>query len=489
MSKPFSVVCAYSGNPHTAALVQELRSSGLVENVALLSTSADFARVDGTDKLVVPTLFGSKSIAAIAGFMKAPFLVFIVHDLPIHFGQFALDRFRDVADATGATMLYSDYYDLRSGGKKPHPVIDYQLGSLRDDFDFGSVTVFEANAFRAAAAEGHSGNLEFAGLYSARLAVSRMGTLIRIGEYLYSKGEPDIRKSGEKMFDYVDPRNRAAQIEMESVVTQHLKRVGAYLAPKFSEPDLSSGDFPVEASVIIPVKNRVKTISDAITSALRQDPPFAFNIIVVDNHSTDGTTDILRSVAQKEKRVIHLIPERDDLGIGGCWNEAVHDISCGRFDVQLDSDDMYKDGTTLERIVATFRAERCAMVIGTYQITNFALQEIPPGIIDHREWTPDNGRNNALRINGLGAPRAYFTPILRAVKIPNVSYGEDYGVSLAISRNYRIGRIYDPLYFCRRWEGNSDADLDIAKSNSYNSYKDKLRTFELLARQKMNSEM
>ena len=487
MTKPFTIVCAYSGNAHTASLVKELFESDLVENIGLLSSTAGVAPAPGTEIIMAPGLSGTAGMSAIARSIRAPYLVLVIHDLPVHFGQFALDRFRHVAAATGATMAYSDYFDIRSGAKIPHPVIEYQQGSLRDDFDFGTVLVFDAGAFKAAVAEEATIERHFAGLYAIRLAVSRAGSLVRIGEFLYSKGEPDLRKTGEKQFDYVDPRNRAVQIEMESVVTRHLKKIGAFLEPKFSDIDPSAGEFPVEASVIIPVKNRAKTVSDALASALRQQTPFSFNVIIVDNHSTDGTTDVIRRIAETDRRVVHLIPERDDLGIGGCWNEAVHHPSCGRFSVQLDSDDVYRDETTLGRIVDKFHDERCAMVIGAYKITNFDLHEIPPGTIDHREWTPENGRNNALRINGLGAPRAYFTPVLRAIKIPNVSYGEDYGVSLAISRQYKIGRIYEPLYFCRRWEGNSDADLDIQKLNAYNSYKDKLRTFEVSARQRMNS--
>ena len=487
MSKPITAVCISSGLPHTRNLVSALRGSELVASVLLLTAGEKAPNVEGAEHVLVPSIFGSGSMASVAARIKTPYLLFIIDDLPIDLGQFALERFHWVAESTGAMLVYSDYYEIRRGVKTAHPVIEYQVGSLRDDFDFGSVMVLPSAAFLEASQDAQDQNLRFAGWYDVRLALSRMGSFARIGEFLYSKGEPDTRTTGERQFDYVDPRNREVQVEMEAVVTRHLKKVGAYLEPRFAGIDFSAGQFPVEASVVIPVKNRVKTINDALTSALGQSVSFAFNVIVVDNHSTDGTTDAIRSIAERDRRLVHLIPARDDLGIGGCWNEAIHHPSCGRFAVQLDSDDLYKDDSTLRRVIETFHAERCAMVVGTYKITNFALQEIPPGVIDHREWTPDNGRNNALRINGFGAPRAFYTPVLRSVKIPNVSYGEDYAVALAISRGYRIGRIYDPIYLCRRWEGNSDADLDINKLNAYNSYKDKLRTFELLARQKMNS--
>jgi glycosyltransferase involved in cell wall biosynthesis len=321
------------------------------------------------------------------------------------------------------------------------------------------------------------------------MAVSRTHPITRVGEHLYGKVELDVRKSDQKQFDYVDPKNRAVQLEMEAAVTEHLKQIGAWLKPKFKAPNLDEGEFANEASVTIPVRNRVKTVSDAVASVLKQKTTFPFNLIVVDNHSTDGTTDLLRSFAEKDKRMVHVIPQRQDLLIGGCWNEGVHHPACGRFAVQLDSDDIYKDEHTLQKIVDAFRREQCAMVIGSYRMTNFNLEEIPPGVIDHKEWTPDNGRNNALRINGLGAPRAFYTPILRRIKLPNSSYGEDYAAVLAVSREYQIGRIYEPIYLCRRWEGNSDAGIDVAKQNAFNFYKDKLRTFEILARQRLNQRL
>jgi hypothetical protein len=487
MSKAITAYLAYSGSPHTRATLAQLRESGLVENSVLLSTNAAAERIEGAEFLIVPSLFGSQCMQAIANIAKTPYILLVIHDTEVDFGQFAIERFVSAAEATGASMVYSDYQDVKGGARSLHPAIEYQMGSLRDDFDFGSVVVFSTETFAAAVEELRGLDYQAAGFYALRLAASRLGSIIRVGEYLYSKVERDTRRTGERQFDYVDPRNRAVQIEMESAVTRHLKKIGAYLEPHFKSIDLTEGVFPVEVSVIIPVKNRSKTIADAVGSALRQTPPFAFNVIVVDNYSTDGTFDTLRSLAKEDTRLIHLVPERQDLAIGGCWNEAVHHPSCGRFAVQLDSDDLYRDATTLQRVVEVFRRERCAMVVGTYQMTNLSLEVIPPGIIDHKEWTAENGRNNALRVNGFGAPRAFYTPVLRKIKIPNVSYGEDYGVALAVSREYRIGRIYEPIYLCRRWEGNTDADLDILKLNSYNTYKDKLRTFEVLARQRLNS--
>jgi len=402
-------------------------------------------------------------------------------------GRFAFDRMIQVCEQTGAGMVYSDYYESKEERLAAHPVIDYQEGSLRDDFNFGSVILYRTSAFKSAC-NGMSDDFRFAGLYDLRLRISRDYPIVHIPEFLYSEIETDIRKSGEKQFDYVDPRNRSVQIEMEMACTSHLKAVGGWLKPEFEKIDFNSGNFDFEASVIIPVKNRVKTIGDAIKSILRQEAKLRFNIIVIDNFSTDGTSDIIRSFAEKDQRVIHVIPSRKDLGIGGCWNEGIFRKECGKFAIQLDSDDLYIDNNVIARIVEAFYTQKCAMVVGSYRMVNFNLEEIPPGVIDHKEWTPENGRNNALRINGLGAPRAFYTPVLRKIRVPNVSYGEDYAVGLAISRHYQIGRIYEPLYLCRRWDENSDAALDINKMNRYNLYKDRIRTIELLARKRMNKE-
>jgi hypothetical protein len=485
MQHQITAFVPFTGSDFTRRTVEQLRASDLVGKVCLLTTGEVQTDIEGCTLLKVDSLLGSKSLRLISEKSNSLYTLLIIHDTLIEFGQFALERFLSVAKSTGSGLVYSDYYDVKDGKRTAHPVIDYQLGSIRDDFNFGSMLFMNSQALQHGVQKQRKIDSKYAGLYSTRLAISCKWPISHIGEFLYSKYESDARKSGEKQFDYVDPRNRAVQIEMEIAATTHLKSIGAYLKPKFKKLNLKKGSFEFEASVVIPVRNRAKTISDAVESVLNQKTSFPFNVIVVDNHSTDGTTDILRSFAQRDAHVLHLVPEREDLGIGGCWNEAVHHLKCGRFAVQLDSDDLYKNETTLQRVVDTFRKEKCAMVVGSYQMTNFKLEEIPPGIIDHKEWTPDNGRNNALRINGLGAPRAFFTPVLRKVKIPNVSYGEDYAVGLAISREYQIGRIYDPIYLCRRWEGNSDADLDIPRQNSYNFYKDKLRTFEIMARQRL----
>jgi hypothetical protein len=473
---------------HTRDAVELLRQSGAVDKIYLLSPDGSGA-IDACETLNIDSITSSATMRQLAERTKTPLAILVLHDTAIDFGQFAIERLANVATSTGAALVYSDYADIRQGKRTPHPVTDYQLGSIRDDFNFGSVVVLNAAALKdATASELRDASFKFAGWYALRLALSRRGPVVRVAEPLYAKIESDVRKSGEKQFDYVDPRNRAVQIEMEHAATEHLKQIGAYLKPDFAPVNFDEQPFDVEASVIIPVKNRANTIGDAIGSVLKQKAGFPFNLIVIDNHSTDGTTDVIRSFAAKDDRVIHVIPDRQDLGIGGCWNEGVHHAKAGRFCVQLDSDDLYKDETTLQRVIDVFHRERCAMVIGSYQMTNFQLQEIPPGVIDHKEWTPDNGRNNALRINGLGAPRAFFTPILRRIKVPNVSYGEDYAVGLAISRDYQIGRLYEPVYLCRRWEGNSDADLDLAKQNTYNAYKDHLRTLEILARQRKNKK-
>ena len=436
------------------------------------------------------SLRSTETLRSIAEAVSEKFILIYTKDMPLEMGMFALDRIVAIAEDTGADMLYADHYKLVAGEggqplRKKHPLIECQKGALRDDFDFGSVLVFRSTSFKRAVRAMET-DYEFGALYDLRL---RMKNIVHVNEYLYTEIETDARKSGEKLFDYVDPKNREVQIEMEKVCTAHLKRIGAWLEPKFMEPDINDfgqNEFPVKASVVIPVFNRIRTVRDAVESALSQVCSFPFNVIVVDNHSTDGTTSLLEEMAAADSRLVHVIPARYDLGIGGCWNLAVHHEECGEYAVQLDSDDVYSGNDTLQKIVDAFSQHKCAMVVGTYQMTDFQMNPIPPGVIDHKEWTEDNGRNNALRINGLGAPRAFWTPLLRKLNLPNTSYGEDYALGLRISRNYRIGRIYDVLYCCRRWDGNSDAALDIEKVNANNLYKDRIRTWELEARIRMN---
>jgi glycosyl transferase family 2 len=403
-------------------------------------------------------------------------------------GQRAIEKFLSVAGDSNAGLIYSDFKDQADGKTSDHPLIDYQLGSIRDSFDFGAMILISKRAAEdACRIQGRvNEQLRWAGLYDLRLKLSVSSALLRIPEPLYVRVPIDLRTSGDRQFDYVDPRHRDYQFEMEQVATEHLKQLGAYLVPNFLTPPRAEQRFPVRASVVIPVRNRERTINDAVTSVLGQAASFEFNVLVVDNHSTDRTTEILSKIAEKDRRVIHLVPSRTDLGIGGCWNEAIYSAHCGEYAVQLDSDDLYANEYVLEQVVSKLEEGPYAMVIGSYTIVNFELQTIPPGLIDHREWTRENGRNNALRINGLGAPRAFHVPVLRRIGFPNASYGEDYAVALRISREYEIGRIYESVYFARRWEGNSDAALPLATANRYDAYKDRLRTVEILARQRMN---
>mgnify|MGYP001774095084 FL=1 len=430
----------------------------------------------------IPCADNTETYRYIAAESHTPYTLVCRTKQHVRLGSQALERMTDYLSVPSCGMVYADRYEETEGELRPHPVIDYQAGSVRDDFDFGSLILYRTEALKQAVFEiSTESDYTYSASYAVRLALSRRYSLTHIREYLYTETETDTRRSGEKQFDYVDPRNRSVQIERETVFTRYLKKTGAYLPPVEHRIDLNEGDFPCEASVIIPVRNRVRTIDDAIRSVLEQETTFHYNLIIVDNHSTDGTTEAIRRYAG-EKKIVHLIPERTDLGIGGCWDLAIRDARCGRFAVQLDSDDLYSGPDTLQRIIDTFHKEQCAMVIGSYRMTNFSLETLPPGIIDHREWTSENGHNNALRINGLGAPRAFFTPLLREIGVPNVSYGEDYALGLAFSRRYRIGRIYDVVYLCRRWEGNSDAALSIEKVNRNNAYKDSLRTLELAQR-------
>ena len=475
--------CEYIDDAQNALSV--LHEYKTVQHIHFL-VSADFAAhhqvPDGCTFVITDRLESSNTIASIAENTDADYVMICTRHTTIGWGNNTLERFLRVADDTDAVMVYADHYKMVEGKMEKHPVIDYQSGSLRDDFDFGSLWCIKAQALADYIAQPDREEYQFAALYDLRLYLSRVGEIFHLNEFLYSEAELDTRKSGEKQFDYVNPRNREVQIEMEKACTQHLGKVGALIDTTFyRQPDFGEQDFEYEASVIIPVFNREKTVADAVKSALGQKANFKFNVIVVNNHSTDRTGEILDEL--KADNLIQIVPERTDLGIGGCWNEAINSSFCGKFAVQLDSDDLYSSPKTLQKIVDAFYKQKAAMIIGSYRMCDFDLNTLPPGLIDHKEWTDENGCNNALRINGLGAPRAFFTPLVRQIQFPNTSYGEDYALGLAFSRRYRIGRIYDELYLCRRWGGNSDAALSVEKVNANNLYKDRLRTMELKARQ------
>ncbi len=476
----------YSGADNVKATVDALRSSELVTKIYLLATDSETKALPGCDIIRIDALNSSATMKKIAEAADCDYILLYTKYDTLVPGYFALDRFVRIARDSKAGMLYADSYTVVDGKKSALPVIDYQFGSLRDDFNFGPLLVFNTVDFKKAAA-GISADYKAAGLYDLRLRISRIAPVMHINEYLYTEIAAPKTESGEAIFSYVDPKNRGVQIEMEQACTDHLKAIGGYLEPVFDKIEFDKGDFEYEASVIIPVRNRVRTIRDAIRSVLSQKTAFPFNLIIIDNLSTDGTTEAIEEFAD-DPRVIHIVPERDDLGIGGCWNLGVQHPKCGKFAVQLDSDDVYADENTLAKMVQAFYDQNCGMVVGTYMLTDIDMNMIPPGVIDHREWTPENGRNNALRINGLGAPRAFYTPMLREIHVPNTSYGEDYALGLAFSRHNQIGRIYDVVYLCRRWEDNSDHALDIVKTNNNNLYKDRIRTWELQARCAMNKD-
>ena len=436
----------FAGKEQAEKTVQGLQATGLIDNIRLVTTDPTLEPLPGCEILSVDMPYSSTAMKTIAEKTDAEYTLLYTKETTLELGMFALERMMHIAEDSDAGMVYADHYQIADGKQTNAPVIDYQFGSLRDDFNFGSVLLFNTSKLKEAACRMKC-DYNFAGLYDLRLKLSQKADLVHINEYLYSEVENDTRKSGEKIFDYVDPKNRNRQIEMEAACTEHLKEIGGYLKPEFKQIEFSAGNFEYEASVIIPVRNRIRTIRDAIRSVLDQKTDFKFNLIIIDNHSTDGTTEAIDEF-KNDERLIHIIPERNDLGIGGCWN----------------------------------------MVVGTYMMTDFNMNMIAPGIIDHKEWTPDNGRNNALRINGLGAPRAFYTPVLREVKVPNTSYGEDYALGLNFSRQYQIGRVYDVVYNCRRWDDNSDASLDIVKMNGHNLYKDRIRTWELQARIAMNKK-
>ena len=488
--------------------LKELHDNKTVQHINLLVSSSFAAQNQVPERctfIVIDRLESSNTIASIAENTDAEYVLICTKATHIHWGLYALERFLQTADDTGAVMVYSDHYSMVRNEEESatnrhaiqlvkHPVIDYQVGSLRDDFDFGSIWFVKSQNLRDFTDQQDRTDYQYAGLYDLRLYLSRVGEIFHLNEYLYTEDELDNRKSGEKQFDYVNPRNREVQIEMERACTAHLEKLGALIDTNFYRfPDFYEQEFEYGASVIIPVFNREKTIADAVKSALSQKANFKFNVIVVNNHSTDKTEAILDSIAKDMEarndkmagHLIQIIPERHDLGIGGCWNVAINSDYCGKFAIQLDSDDLYSSPKTLQKIVDAFHKQKAAMLIGSYRMCDFDLKTLPPGLIDHKEWTDENGCNNALRINGLGAPRAFFTPLVRQIQFPNTSYGEDYALGLAFSRRYRIGRIYDELYLCRRWRGNSDTALSIDRVNANNLYKDRLRTMELKARQQM----
>ncbi|NIQ39113.1 MAG: glycosyltransferase [Proteobacteria bacterium] len=481
------LVLPYSPTPEFQWNLRQL-ASGLIRSVVVPYIEKPEGLPRKVDSLPVSSFRGGTDLMAILERSQADFVVIVLSDQRIRLGFGAFERLLEAAQDTGAGLIYSDYcIQRKDGGISEHPLIDYHIGSLRDDFDFGPwVFLSRRSMDRAVNRHGRLDKGRWSGHYDLRLKMSIDSQIVRLPEYLSTVFQDHVHPGAENLFGYLLPENRDAQIEMEGVVTDHLKRIGAFLPPPAER--IRRGALPRTASVIIPVKDRERTISDAAESALAQQTNFDFNVIAVDNHSTDKTSTILRNLARKDPRLIHLIPPQKDLLIGGCWNHAVHSPPVGTFAIQLDSDDLYADTSALQRIIDTFEGGKYAMVVGTYRTTDFDQREIPPGTVDHREWTRENGHNNLLRVNGLGAPRAFFTPLLRKHPFPNVSYGEDYAVGLRLSRHYEIGRIFEPIYTCRRWEGNSEAGLSTLDRNRHDIYKDRLRTLEILARQRLNTE-
>lgn len=469
----------YINEEITSKTISVLKKEPCVREIILLVPEQTALPQLGVRTITTSQPESSRTIRLISLMSKSEYILYCPKPVKFNWGQHGLERFHQIASFTHASIIYSDYYVEKNGKTEAIPTIDYQIGSVRDDFNFGPLILINQRLLQKEISHDKE-NYRTAGWYRSRLSISAQRPTFHINEFLYTVIEDDNLSVSQ--FDYVDPRNRDTQIEKERACLNHLKDINAYLEPEFKTVNFDEGTFEYEASVIIPVKNRAKTIADAIESVLSQKADFKFNLIIIDNHSTDGTSEIIDQHAQKDNRVVHIIPSRTDLGIGGCWNEGIEHSKCGKFAIQLDSDDVYQTENTLQTIVNAFYEQKCAMVIGSYTITDFQMNTIAPGLIDHKEWTPRNGRNNALRINGLGAPRAFYTPILRKIHVPNTSYGEDYALGLTISHDYQIGRIYDSLYLCRRWEDNSDASLDIIKQNKNNSYKDKLRSLEILNR-------
>lgn len=469
------------------ATVESLKKEQEVAEIYLLKTEgAADEDVPGCRFIETPSLKCTDAMRKIAAASDTEYTLIYTKTTELSFVLFAVERFLTLAEDSNAAMIYADHFNEVGGVRSEAPVIDYQMGSLRDDFDFGGLLIYKTSALKEAVSM-MDVDYKFAALYDLRLKVSQKGIIEHINEYLYYEVETDNRKSGEKIFDYVDPKNRAVQIEMEQACTAHLKEVGGFLEPKFKHIEFSDDSFEYEASVVIPCKNRVRTIGDAIQSALNQKTTFKYNVIVVDDNSEDGTVDVIKKFVGDPK-LVYVAQDKSYHAIGGNWNVALHHPKCGKFAIQLDSDDVYFDENTVQKFVDAFYEQNCAMVVGTYRMTNFKMETIPPGIIDHKEWTPDNGRNNALRINGLGAPRGFYVPMLRTINFPTTKYGEDYAVGLRVCREYQIGRIYDVVYNCRRWDDNSDANCDVVKMNMNNLYKDRIRTWELKARIAMNKK-
>src|SRR5574344_1237978 len=488
MTKISNCFIPFEDRKQIETTLKNLKKNEIINQIYLLKTKEATGDTTGLgcEVIEVPSIKCTEAIKKIAEKSNVEFTLFYTKYTVLSFGLFALERMVTIAKDTDASLVYADHFNEVNGNRSFAPVIDYQQGALRDDFDFGGVLFYKSSAVKEAAARMDI-NYQFAGIYDLRLKVSQRGSLVHINEYLYYEIETDTRKSGEKLFDYVDPKNRAVQIEMEKACTQHLKDVGGYLEPKFKHIEFSDDSFEYEASVVIPCKNRVRTIGDALTSALNQKTTFKYTVIVVDDNSTDGTVDVIKKFIDDPK-LVYIAQDKSYHAIGGNWNAALHHPKCGKFAIQLDSDDVYSDENTVQKFVDAFYAQNCAMVVGTYRMTNFQMETLPPGIIDHREWTPENGRNNALRINGLGAPRGFYVPMLRTINFPTTKYGEDYAVGIRVCREYQIGRIYEVVYNCRRWDDNSDASLDIEKVNANNTSKDRLRTWELKARIAMNKK-
>jgi hypothetical protein len=486
--KPITVVIQYIPGTLFQRTLRDLAESGLVKDVVVLCQELPRLEIPGCRFLVAQPLTSQETLAVILNNIRTTYILIVQGLAQISIEDRTLKRIIAMAESTKAGIVYSDFYDERCEGKTLHPLIDYQLGSVRNDFDFGAMILYSVPAIREALDNhGPIPSVKYAGLYDIRLKVSIDHDVYHLPEPLYSVIKAEEPSSNEKIFAYVDPRNVVVQKEMETVFTDYLKNIGSYLpADSLHEAKTTTDEFSVEASIIIPVRNRVGTIAEAIKSALSQETDFPFNVIVVDNHSTDGTTTVVSDLAGQYSTLHHIIPSRTDLGIGGCWNEALFSQACGLYAVQLDSDDLYNTSQTLQKIVQMLYTNDYAMVIGSYTIVDFDLNEVPPGLIDHREWTDENGHNNALRINGLGAPRAFDTSTMRGIGFLNVSYGEDYAAALQICREHRIGRIFESLYLCRRWLGNTDASLSIEETNKNNTFKDKIRTIEIIARKEKN---